>query len=52
VNRQNLKIINLSTHYKPGLALEMNSSPRERGEQINQEIKQMNMVIYFTEVRL
>jgi hypothetical protein len=22
VNRQNLKIINLSTHYKPGLALE------------------------------
>jgi hypothetical protein len=25
-----VKIINLSTHYKPGLALEMNSSPRER----------------------
>jgi hypothetical protein len=32
VNRRNLKIINLSTHYKPGLVLEMNSSPRERGE--------------------
>jgi hypothetical protein len=30
VNRRNLKIINLSTHYKPGLALEMNSSPKER----------------------
>jgi hypothetical protein len=30
VDRQNLKIINLSTHYKPGLALEMNSSPKER----------------------
>jgi hypothetical protein len=32
LNRRNLKIINLSTHYKPGLALEMNSSPKERGE--------------------
>jgi hypothetical protein len=32
VNRQNLKIINLSTHYKPGLALEMNPSPKEKGE--------------------
>jgi hypothetical protein len=30
VDRQNLKIINLSTHYKPGLALEMNWSPKER----------------------
>jgi hypothetical protein len=51
VNRQNLKIINLSTHYKPGLALEMNLSPKERGKQINQEIKRMNTVICFTEVR-
>jgi hypothetical protein len=32
VNRRNLKIINLSTHYKTGLALEMNSSPNERGK--------------------
>jgi hypothetical protein len=32
VNRRNLKIINLSTHYKPGLALEMNPSPKERGK--------------------
>jgi hypothetical protein len=51
VDRRNLKIIHLSTHYKPGLALEMNSSPKERGKQINQEIKQMNTVICFTEVR-
>jgi hypothetical protein len=29
MNRRNLKIINLSTHYKSGLALEMNSSLRE-----------------------
>jgi hypothetical protein len=45
------EIINLSTHYKPGLALELNSSLKERGKQINQEIKRMNTVIYFTEVR-
>jgi hypothetical protein len=32
VNRRNLKIINLSTHYKPGLALELNTSPKERGK--------------------
>jgi hypothetical protein len=52
VNRRNLKIITLNTHYKPGLALEQISSPGERGEkQINQEIKRMNMVICFTEVR-
>jgi hypothetical protein len=30
VNRRNLKIINLNTHYKPGLALESNPSPKER----------------------
>jgi hypothetical protein len=30
VNRRNLKFTNLSTHYKPGLALELNSSPKER----------------------
>jgi hypothetical protein len=32
VDRRNLKIINLSTHYKPGLALEMNPSPKERAK--------------------
>jgi hypothetical protein len=51
VNRRNLKFTNLSTHYKPGLVLELNSSPKERGKQINQEIKRMNTVICFTEVR-
>jgi hypothetical protein len=51
VNRWNLKIINLSTHNKPGLALEMNLSPKERGKTNQERIKQMNMVICFTEVR-
>jgi hypothetical protein len=51
VDRRNLKIRNLSTYYKPGLALEMNSSPKEKGKQISQEIKRMNMVICFTKVR-
>jgi hypothetical protein len=51
VNRRNLKIINLSTHFKRRLVLEMNSSPKKRGKQINQEIKRMNTVICFTEVR-
>jgi hypothetical protein len=32
VDRRNLKIINLSTHYKPGLALERISSPGEKGK--------------------
>jgi hypothetical protein len=50
VNRRNLKIINLSTHYKPGLALGMNPSPKEMKKKINQEIKRMNTVICFTEV--
>jgi hypothetical protein len=30
VNRRNLKFTFLSTHYKPRLALELNSSPKER----------------------
>jgi hypothetical protein len=51
VDRRNLKIINLSTHYKPGLALEMNPSPKERGKRINQQIERMNTMICFTEVR-
>jgi hypothetical protein len=28
VNRRNLKFITLNTHHKPGLALELNSSPK------------------------
>ena len=35
MDRRNLKIINLSTHYKPGLALELNSSPGERDNKSN-----------------
>jgi hypothetical protein len=51
VNRRNLKFITLNKHYKPGLALELKSSPGER-EKTNQiEIKRMNTMIYFTEVR-
>jgi hypothetical protein len=45
VDRRNLKIINLGTHYKPGLALELNPSPKERGNEAD------DMVICFTEVR-
>jgi hypothetical protein len=51
VNRRNLIFINLSTNYKPRLALELKSSSGERGKQINQEIKRVNMVICLTEVR-
>jgi hypothetical protein len=51
VDRRKLKFTNLSTHYKPGLALELNPSPRERGKQINQESKADDTVICFTEVR-
>jgi hypothetical protein len=50
VDRRNLKFTTLNTHYKPGLALEQISSPGEK-EKINQEIKRMNTVICFTEVR-
>jgi hypothetical protein len=35
VDRRNLKIINLSTHYKSGLALELIPSPKEE-EKTNQ----------------
>jgi hypothetical protein len=41
VNRRNLKIINLSTHYKPGLALEIKSSPKKR---VKTNHKQMTRV--------
>jgi hypothetical protein len=38
VNRQNLKFITLNTHYKPGLALELNSSSK-RGKTNQTRIK-------------
>jgi hypothetical protein len=34
VNRFNLKFTTLNSHYEPGLALELKSSPGERGKQI------------------
>jgi hypothetical protein len=37
VDRRNLKIINLSTHYKPGLALELNPSLKERENKSNKK---------------
>jgi hypothetical protein len=51
VDRRNLKFTNLSTHYKPGLVLELNLSLGERGKQINQENKADDTVICFTEVQ-
>jgi hypothetical protein len=48
---RNLKFTTLNTHYKPGLALELNSSRKEREKQINQEIRRVNTVICFTEVQ-
>jgi hypothetical protein len=39
VNRWNLKIINLSTHYKLGLALELKSSPKERAKTNHKQMK-------------
>jgi hypothetical protein len=51
VDRRNLKIINLSTHYKPGLALERISSPGERGKTNQPRYKANDTMICFTEVR-
>jgi hypothetical protein len=51
VDRRNLKLTALNTHYEPGLALERISSSGEREKQINQQIKRMDTVICFTEVR-
>jgi hypothetical protein len=41
VNRQNLKFTNFSTHYKPGLALELNSSLKERAKTNHKQIRLM-----------
>jgi hypothetical protein len=51
VNRRNLKIINLSTHYKPGLALELKSSLKERAKNKSKLNEADDTVICFTEVR-
>jgi hypothetical protein len=51
VNRRNLKFTTLNIHYKPGLALELKSSPGEREKQIKWENKRIYTVICFIEVR-
>jgi hypothetical protein len=51
VNRRNLKIINLSTHYKSGVALELNSSLKREGENKSQANRADDTVICFTEVQ-
>jgi hypothetical protein len=51
VNGWNLKFTNLSTHYKSGLALELNPSPKERGKTNQPRNKANDTMICFTEVR-
>jgi hypothetical protein len=45
------EIYNFKHNYKPRLALEINSSPKEREKQINQRNRENDTVICFTEVR-
>jgi hypothetical protein len=44
-------MINLSTHYKPGLALELKSSLKERSKNKSKANEADDTVICFTEVR-
>jgi hypothetical protein len=46
LNRRNLKFTTLNTHYKLGLALELKSSPGEKGKTNQEQIKRMNTVIF------
>jgi hypothetical protein len=39
VNRANLKFRNFKHNYKPGLALELNSSPKERVKTNHKQMK-------------
>jgi hypothetical protein len=41
VNRANLKFTNFKHNYKPGLALELNSSPEERVKTNHKQIRWM-----------
>jgi hypothetical protein len=41
VNRRNLKFINFKHNYKPGLALEIKSSPKERAKTNHKQRKSM-----------
>ena len=47
----NLKFTNFKHNYKPGLALELNSSPKEREKINHKRIRADDTVICFTEVR-
>jgi hypothetical protein len=51
VNRQNLKFTSFKHNYKPGLALEIKSSLRERAENKSKANEADDTVICFTEVR-
>jgi hypothetical protein len=46
-----MKFINFKHHYKPGLALEIKSSPKERAKTNHKQIRADDTVICFTEVR-
>jgi hypothetical protein len=46
VDRRNLKFTNLSTHYKPGLALELNPSPKERKNQLGNKADEHGDLFY------
>jgi hypothetical protein len=39
VNRRNLKFINIKRNYKPGLALEIKSSSKERAKTNHKQMK-------------
>jgi hypothetical protein len=51
VNRRNLKFINLRHNYKPRLALEIKSSPRERAKNKSKANEADDTMICFTEVQ-
>jgi hypothetical protein len=51
VNRRNLKFTSFKHNYKPGLALEIKSSPRERVENKSKANEADDTVICFTKVR-
>jgi hypothetical protein len=51
VNRRNLKIINLSTHYKLGVSVRIKIESEREGENKSQANEESDMVICFTEVR-
>jgi hypothetical protein len=41
VNKANLEFTNFKHNYKPGLALELNSIPKERAKTNHKQIRQM-----------